>query len=301
MVKLLLAGEMLFLAALIVSAKAGLISRYAFLESVAGLGFGVLARGIAIKLYLDVADEHRNARLPRLVWQAMAVNSALLLLRGVVSNDIVAALTADYYQSPLRGLFNHVFSVPASIFLLLGLLGMLQSYRNTGLGMRLKGRDYALIAVSLALFGSLLIFRKNLEEGQSSWTINKILQPVDLTLIAAASILSIVLHRYTTVMQGGRMAVVLRWLVFYGLLPGILVLLIQVVVPLIQQTMPFDATPLNRLWSLLPWLTTLAAATRAEMTADAVAQAARLKRTRESNEAVAPTFSEVDRVQSRTW
>ena len=277
LVKKLLGGEMLLLAGLITLAKLGLISRHAQLESLVGLAFGALARVIAIKLYSDIADEYLNVRWSRMVWLALATNSVMLLVRGGLSNDFVADWTGAYNHSPLRGFINHVFSVPATIFLLLGLLGMLQSYRHTGLGRRLQGRDYAVIATLLVLFGWLLIFHKNLEEGQSPWIINRILQPLDLTLIGAASIISIVLHRYTAVMQGGKMAIVLQWLVLYGALPGLLVLLIQVGVPIIHRTIPFDATPLNHLWALLPWLTALSAATRAEMTAKAVAQVARLK------------------------
>ncbi len=94
------------------------------------------------------------------------------------------------------------------------------------------------------------------------------------------------LHRYTAALQGGPLAVVLRWLILYVLSAGVLVLLIQVAVPFIQRIAPFDATPLNHLWALLPWLTTLAAATRAEMTTEVVAQVVRLKQARIETEAV---------------
>jgi hypothetical protein len=277
LVKMMLAGEIFLRGWLIICVRAGLISRHGQFEMLVGLFFGLAAHVIAIRLYLGIADEYRNVRLSRLVWLAFAANSGLLLLRTLSSNAIVYALIEDYKRYPLRGFFNHIFSVPASIVLLLGLLGMLQSYRHAGLGTKLRGRDYALIAASVALFGWLLVFHKNLEEGQSPWAVNRVLQPVDLFLIAAGSIASIVLHRYTAVMQGGKMAVVLRWLVFYVLSAGVLVLLNQIVVPLIQRTVLFDATPLLALWSFLPWLTALAAATRAEMTAEAVAQVATLK------------------------
>jgi hypothetical protein len=285
-VKLMLACEVLLLAGLIILAKLDLISRHSQLEVLVGLAFGSLARVITIKLFWNVANEYRDARLSRLVWLAFATNSVLVLLRNVISNDIIATLTDNYHQTPLQGFLNHILSVPAAIFLLLGLVGMLQSYRRAGLGTKLRGRDYVLVAISLALFGWLVIFHENLEEGQSPWLINRILQPVGLTLIASSSIVSIVLHRYTAVMQGGKMARVLSWLVLYGLLPGALVLLIQVVVPVVERTIPFDATPLIRLWALLPWAVTFAAVTRAGMTADVVAQVAKLNQPTGAREAV---------------
>ncbi len=287
---MIVAGEVLLLASLIILAKVGLISRRGQLAWVLALPFGLLARGIAFKLYVAVADEYRHARLSRLVWLAFALNAAVLFVRGLVCNDIIAGLTDDYYHTPLRGLLNHLFSVPASILLLSGLVGMLQSYRNAGLGTKLTRRDYVLIGTLLALLGWLLIFHENLEEGHSPWTINRILQPVDLTLLAAASVVSIVLHRYTVVMQGGKMAIVLRWLVLYGALTGFLVLMIQVVLPIIQPVVPFDATPLKYLWVLVPWFTTLAAATRAEMTAEVMARVAKLKQTGGRHGVVVPAL-----------
>ena len=276
---MIVAGEVLLLVGLIILAKVGLISisRREQLVWPLALVFGLIARGIAVKLYVSVADEYRNARLSRLVWLAFAFNAAVLFVRALVCNDIIAGLTDNYYHTPLRGLLNHLFSVPASILLLSGLVGMLQSYRHAGLGTKLTRRDYILIGIALALFGWLLIFHENLEEGHSPWIINRMLQPVDLALLAAASVVSIVLHRYTAVMQGGKMAIVLRWLVLYGALTGFLVLMIQVVLPIIQRTVPFDATPLTYLWALVPWLTTLAAATRAEMTAEVMTRVAKLK------------------------
>src|SRR5215216_5787055 len=109
-IKLMLACEVLLLAGLTVSAKLGLTPRMSLSEVVVGLSFGTTARLIAIKLYLNVANEYRDARLSRLVWLAFAFNSVLLVPRALVSNDIVAALTNNYYQTPLRGLLNHVFS-----------------------------------------------------------------------------------------------------------------------------------------------------------------------------------------------
>ena len=274
----MLAIEAVLLVLLILLTKSGLMTRHPGIEDLIGLGFGALARGIAVVLFLRIADEYREVRLSRLAWQALAVNAGLLFFKGVASSRAIDAFVENYHSTPWRGFLNHVLGVPASIFLLLGLLGLSQAYRRTGLGSKLRGSDYVVLAISIALFGWVLIAHKNLEEGQSPWLINRILQPVDLFLIGVASIVSILLHRHAAGTSGGKLAQALRWLVIYGLMPGVLVLLIQVAVPAIQRTVvSFDAAPLGIAWRLLPWMMTIAAAIRAEMTAEAVAQIAKLK------------------------
>ena len=75
-VKIMLASEILLLAGLIILAKVGLIYRHEYVERIVGLGYGAVARGIALKLFLDIADEYRNVRLSRLAWQALATRAS---------------------------------------------------------------------------------------------------------------------------------------------------------------------------------------------------------------------------------
>jgi hypothetical protein len=152
-------------------------------------------------------------RLTRLAWQALAVHAALLYSRGLISSHIINTWIENYYNSPWRGFLNHLVGSLSSVFLLLGVVGILQGYRRAGLGPKLIARDYAVIMISVVLFGFVLSFRTNLEEGHPPWTINRILQPLDLCLVGAASIVSIVLYRYAENMSGDKMAEALRWLV----------------------------------------------------------------------------------------
>lgn len=276
MIMVIVAGETLLLATLIILAKFGVITSSRYVEDVVSLGFGALARAISVKLFLDIADEYRNVRLSRLAWQALAINAAMLFIRGVASSSLPNVVMENYHSSPLRGFLNYALEVPANIFLLLGLLGMLHAYRRTGLGPKLGKRHYAVIFTSLALFGWVLIAHKNLEEGQSPWLINRWLQPLDLALIGAASVVSIELHAYAASLNGGKLAEALRWLVIYGLLPGVVVLLVQLVVPAVQSRVAFDGSPFLSLWALIPWAMAMAAVVRVQMTAETVAQVAKL-------------------------
>jgi hypothetical protein len=277
LVVLLLASQTLLVAGLIIFAKLGLIARQEYSELLIGLGFGAVARGMAFVLFLRIADEYRSVRLTRLAWQALAIHAALMYLRGLVTSSLVDLLIEDYYSSPLRGFLNHSLGSISSIFLLLGVIGILTCYRRAGLGPDLRARDYAAISITLILFGGLLSFRANLDDGHSPWAINRTLQPLDLCLIAAASIVSIVLYRYAASMSGGKMAAALSWLVIYGIGPGVLVLLLQVILPATAGAILLDFSPVGRLWTLLPWMLTLTAAVRARITVDVLAHVARLK------------------------
>jgi hypothetical protein len=58
----MMASEALLLAGLIVLPMIGLITRQADIEDQIGLGFGALARGIAIVLFIRIADEYRRSQ-----------------------------------------------------------------------------------------------------------------------------------------------------------------------------------------------------------------------------------------------
>jgi len=59
---MMLAGEIVLLAGLVILAKIGLMARHEQLEGMVGLVFGLVAHVIAIMLYLSIANEYRNVR-----------------------------------------------------------------------------------------------------------------------------------------------------------------------------------------------------------------------------------------------
>lgn len=274
----IMAGEALLLAGLILAPKLGLAQEHSYAEDLISLGFGVVARLVACELFLYIANEYRNVRLSRMAWQALAIHSLLLLVRGVATTGAMDLLVTGYYRSPLRGFLNNGLGIPANVFLVLGLLGLLHSYRSAGFRPPLGWRHCAVMTGAVLLFGWMLVFHQRLEQGHSPWMINRLLQPAELLFAAAASIISIVLHRYASTFSGGKLAEAIRWLVIYGLLSGALVLIMQVVVPTIQHTLNLNLWPFIRLWAFVPWIMALAAVVRAQMTVSAVAQVAELQR-----------------------
>lgn len=282
----MMAAEALLLAGLIIAPILGLAREHFYAEDLISLGFGVMARIVACNLFLYIASEYRNVRLSRLAWQALAVHSVLFLVRAVATTGAMNLFVRGYYRSPLRGFLNHGLGVPGYIFLVLGLVGLLHSYRSAGFRPPLGWRHCAVMTGAVLLFGGMLVFHQRLEQGHSPWMINRLLQPIELLFTAAASIISIVLHRYASTFSGGKLAEAIRWLVVYGLMSGALVLIMQVVVPAIQHTLDLNFWPFMRLWAFVPWMMTLAAVVRAQMTLSAVAQVAELQRAKRFGAAV---------------
>lgn len=270
--------ELTLLFVLILLKSTGIIENDRVISELVFISFGVAASIFAFKHYMSIASEYRNFRSSRLVWYALGVNSLLLAIRIFVSADLLQVYFPNYFLSGLRGFLNHALSVPSSIFFLLGLLGMLHSFNCAGMATKLKRIDYIWIFISLVNLSGMLILRKYLEEGASPLIINRILQPIDLSLLVISSIVCIVLQRYASGFNGGRLAESLKWLVAYGLLPIVLVLVIQVGIPMLHKSFAINLWPASRmLWALLPWMTTMAAAVRVDLTYRSIAQAAEIK------------------------
>ena len=267
-VLVLLVITTLLLSGLAVAMSVGLVPDSRGLGDAVSLAFGAIPRVIACILFLVIADEHRDVRLVRLAWQALAAHSALRYLRGVLSSSAMDLMIRGLYTSPWHLLLKEGLGVAASLVLLLGLLGVLYSYRRAGLERKPGSRYWVAIVISLALFGWMLLSHQRLEAGQSEWIAVRLLQPLDLMLNAAAAITCIMMYRYAVSLEGGSLARVVRWLVAYVLLTGVLVMLLQVVVPALQRSRGFSV-PLHSLWTLAPWFLTLAASVRAQMSCGA--------------------------------
>lgn len=99
-VLVLLGITTLLLSGLAVSMDLGLIPDSRNIGDAVSLTFGALPRIIACILFLVIADEHRDVRLVRLAWQALAAHSALRYLRGVFSSTLMDLVIRDLYASP---------------------------------------------------------------------------------------------------------------------------------------------------------------------------------------------------------
>ncbi len=252
--------------------RAGLTPRMWVAEGAIRTGFLCLAYGLALALNLEVADEHRQTRWLRIAWLALAGNAGVSIVRIIVESSLFNLIWPEYTRSPLWGLLQHLAIVPANVFLLFGLLAMWWAYHQIGLGFTIEKRDYAAIACILGLIVALIVFREGLSEARSPYPLSRWLQLSGLALLSFSAAASLLLHRMAMQMNGGKLAFAIRFLAFYTLLRGVLVV-VQA-----GQRMSLEDGRSNSVyysifiglcWQTVPWIVALAAAYRAEMTVHA--------------------------------
>jgi hypothetical protein len=284
-----LAAEMLLLVALYLPTAAGWTRRFRLTEAVVMTVAGLLAYGIAALLSLEVAAEYRQAQWARLAWLLLAANAALSLLKRSVGSPLFDFVMEDYRTSPLRGLLDNLLVVPANLCLLGGLLALWWAFHRLGLGFGIERRDWAAMAGVAALFLTLLILRADLSQGQSPYLLSRALQPTGLALLGVVSACGVVLHRYAVQMGDGSLAAVMRWLMLYVLLRGVLVLLRSFLSPKLPLALDspsdLDEWALDVLWQVVHWAAAMAAACRAQLT---VSAAEELKKLRAAKAEVVP-------------
>lgn len=276
-----LAGELLLLVGLYLPAALGWTSRFQLTEAIVMTIAGVLAFGIAVLLSLEVAAEYRQARWARLAWLLLAASAALSLVKRSVGSPLFDFVMEGYRTSPLRGLLDNLLVVPANLCLLAGLLALWWGFHRLGLGFKIERRDYVAMAGVAALFLMLLLLRGNLSQGQSPYALSRLLQPLGLMLLAGISAFGLVLHRYAVHMGDGRLAVVMRWLMVYVLLRGVLVLLRGLLSPnpplMLDFPSDLDEWAFDVAWQVVHWAAAMAAACCAHLTVSAAAQLKQLR------------------------
>ena len=267
---------------------AGLTPRMWQPQSVIKTGFLCLAYGLALWLNLEIAAEYRQTRWLRLAWLALAGNAGVSIVRMVVESSLFNLIWPGYTRDPLWGLLQHLAIVPANAFLLFGLLAMWWAYHEVGLGFALEKRDYAAIAGILGLLLTLMVFREGLSEARSPYAVSRWLQLSGLALLSLSAAASLATHRMAMQMGGGKLAVALRFLTLYTLLRGALVLLQagqRMSLTEGQQVSDSYSVFMNLCWQAVPWIATLAAAYRVEMTVHAARE---LEQQRDDKAVLAP-------------
>ncbi|MGH9766163.1 MAG: hypothetical protein ACREAB_01910 [Blastocatellia bacterium] len=252
--------------------RAGLTPRLLVTEGAIRTGFLCLAYGLALALNLEIAAEYRQTRWLRVAWLALAGNAAVSIARIIVESSLLNLIWPGYTRGPLWGLLQHLAIVPANAFMLFGLLAMWWAYHQVGLGFTIEKRDYAAIAGILGLIVALVVFREGLSEARSPYVVSRWLQLSGLALLSLSAAASLVLHRMAMQMGGGKLAVALRFLTFYTLLRGVLVLIQAGQRMLLMEGQSPGVSYsifIGLCWQSVPWIAALAAAYRAEMTVHA--------------------------------
>lgn len=253
-------------------ARAGLTQRMWVTESLIKTVSLCMAYALALALNLEIAAEYRQTQWLRVAWLALAANAGVSVVRIIVESALLNLAWPGYTRTPLWGLLQHLAIVPANIFLLSGLLAMWWAYHQVGLGFNVKLHDYVAIGAVLAMIVALMLSREGLSEARSPYDFSRWLQLAGLVLLSLSAAVSFVLQRMTMQMGGGKLAVALRFLTFYTLLRGVLVLAQAGNRMALLDGLPAGLVHpllLEVFWQIVPWGAALAAAYRAEMTVDA--------------------------------
>ncbi len=243
----------------------GWIARPAGALAAVGAVGGLCAYGLALLVCLKIVEEYRDAGWFRWAWLGMTANAAILLFRPLAQDTLAEVLWPDFQASPWRLLLRHVLIVAGNLALLLSLLAMWWGYRQLKLGFRSRRRDYAAMAGLLILLAAIVAVRENLTEASSPFAVNRVLQLVGLALLFIIAAAGIMLQRIAVQMNGGRLAVVLRWLTVYvSLRLGLVVLaaLLRAAFP----DAPWAGDVSRFAWQAVAWVFTLTVAYQAELT-----------------------------------
>lgn len=282
-------AELSMLTILYLPAAWGMTSRFKLTEAIIITGAGFFSFGVATVLSLEVAREFQRGTLARWAWLWLGISAGLSFLKRGMGSPLIDFLVPGYSVSPTRGLLDNLIVVPANLFLLAGLLALWWSFHNLGVGFRVARRDYFGMLAVTSLFLTLLIVSGTLSQGQSPYWLSRVLQPMGLGLLGVCSALGIVLHRYALQMGDGKLAAVMRWLMAYVLLRGMLVLAAGILQPQTPLTLDapsdLDKWVIDSLWQVVQWCAAMAAACRADLT---VSAAQELKRLREERAVVVP-------------
>lgn len=249
--------------------------------ALAGVGLlgGWCAYGLALLVCLKLVKEYGEVGWFHWAWLGLTANAAILLFRPLAQDTLAEVLWPDFHASPWRLLFRHALIVTGNLALGLSLLAMWWGYRRLRLGFHLRRRDFAAIAGLLILFTGLIGVRENLTEAASPFVINRVLQLVGLALLFIIAVAGIMLQRIAEQMNGGRLAVVLRWLTLYVLLRLCLVVLAS----LLRATYPeaLWASDVSRFaWQAVAWVFTLTVAYQMRVTLVAAEQLERVRQRR---------------------
>ena len=250
---------------LLVQSSAG--GRFGMVKAAERMIALMLAYAVAFSLNLEIAAEYKHAGWLRVAWLALAANAGISFFRPVFESRILDLISPGSWERPLFGLVLHLLIIPANCFLLFGVLAMWFAYHRVGLGFKIERRDYVAMAGVLVLMLGLLAYRENLTEAQSPYVTSRVLQPIGLVLLSVCSAVSLVLYRLAVQMGGGQLARALRWLTIYALLRGVLVLVRALKLAFLPEAGSLvDRYILEIGWQVVPWIVTLAAACRVELT-----------------------------------
>jgi hypothetical protein len=237
---------------------------------------GLIAYGIAMVLCLQIAAEYRHSHWLCIAWFCLAIKSAVAVIRYALDDPMINLIRPGYYESPWSGLARELPMAIALSFLVAGMLTMAYGFLRMGLGFRLERSDWAAIVGAVAVLIAVIYFRHELSAAR--WNMPLVLQAqiANQVLWVVAAALSLLLYRLSLQMGGGRLAAGMRILFVYIVLRSSLVFVSMVLLPGLFRIDRENFVTMF-LYQATPWLFTLAAVYRFQLTSNAARQAAHMR------------------------
>lgn len=226
-----------------------------------------LAWLISTILGYRIAREYERGSWMRAAWLLLSASSALSVFRFGVEAVAMAGPASWLSLREWRQL-----PITLSLALLAaGLVAMLRSFATLGLGFAASRTDYVLLLAVIAMAPTVVWFRAELADAQSSSLLIRYLQYLNPVIMAAPAAVSIPLYRISRQMGGGRLATSLHIL----MLAIVLRILLHVRIVPALAALPAVVTLHSALWPNTNWLFALAVVYRWRLATNAMQDSGR--------------------------
>jgi hypothetical protein len=162
-----------------------------------------LGAGLAVAFCLKVAREHPPKSALKTAWLLLASFALVSMLRHLLDTPLFANV-------PYVHAYRHLSILLSLLCLLGGMSAMARAFWKTGLGFSITRLDAAAVAAIFGILTVILVMHEHLSEGHFPLSASRYLQLASQVVIAAAAAVSVVLHRFSVEMGGGKLAITMR-------------------------------------------------------------------------------------------
>jgi hypothetical protein len=166
---------------------------------------------------LQIAREYPRRSMLQVAWLLLAGFALCALARHLIEG---ASLDGIAYMHAYR----HLTILVSLLLLLSGMLVMARAFFETGLGFSITRLDGVAVAAIFAVLTVILVMHEHLSEARFPLPASRYLQLAAQVVIAAAAAVSVVLHRFSVQMGGGKLAITMRLIIAHITIRVLLVL-----------------------------------------------------------------------------
>jgi hypothetical protein len=158
---------------------------------------------LTVAFCLKIAREYPRKTTLRAAWLLLAGFALVSMARHLID----AAL---FESVPYIHAYRHLAVLVSLLCLLAGMSAMAWAFWKTGLGFSITRLDTAAVAAIFGILTVILVMHEHLSEAHFPLSASRYLQIASQVVIAAAAAVSVVLHRFSMEMGGGKLAITMR-------------------------------------------------------------------------------------------